>query len=80
MQTLTLSAASLGGTAALLLVKPLAQIPLSIASLMTEKDFWNQLPSAPQIKDGACLGFMLGTGAAVAAATTFAGALETVWG
>ena len=81
VQTVTLSAASgTASTAVLLLVKPLAQIPLSIASLMTEKDFWNQLPSAPQIKDGACLGFLLGTGAAVAASTTFAGALETVWG
>ena len=78
--SVTLSAASGAGTAALLLVRPLAQIPLSIASLMTEKEFWNQLPSAPQIRDGACLGFILGTGAAVAAATTFAGANEVVWG
>jgi hypothetical protein len=80
VQSVTLSAASLGGTAALLLYKPLATIPLSIASLMTEKDFWNQLPSAPQIKDGACLGFLLGAGAAVAASTTFSGHTETVWG
>lgn len=78
--SVTLSAASGAGTAALLLVRPLAQIPLSIASLMTEKEFWNQLPSAPQIRDDACLGFILGTGAAVAAATTFAGANEVVWG
>jgi hypothetical protein len=80
VQTVTLSAASLAGTAVLMLVKPLAQIPLSIAALMTEKDFWNQLPSAPQIKDGACLGFMLGSGAAVAASTTFYGSNEVVWG
>ena len=81
VQTVTLSAASgTASTAVLMLVKPLAQIPLSIAALMTEKDFWNQLPSAPQIKDGACLGFLLGAGAAVAAATTFAGSSEVVWG
>lgn len=80
VQSLTLSASSTAGTGVLLLYKPLATIPLSIASLMTEKDFWNQLPSAPQIKDGACLGFLLGTGAAVAASTTFSGAMETVWG
>lgn len=80
VQSLTLSASSTAGTGVLLLYKPLATIPLSIASLMTEKDFWNQLPSAPQIKDGACLGFILGTGAAVAASTTFAGAQEVVWG
>lgn len=80
VQSLTLSASSTAGTAVLLLYKPLATIPLSIVSLMTEKDFWNQLPSAPQIKDDACLGFILGTGAAVAASTTFAGAQEVVWG
>lgn len=80
VQTVTLSAASLAGTAVLVLVKPLATIPLSIASLMTEKDFWNQLPSAPKIKDGACLGFVLGAGAGVAAASTFSGAAEFVWG
>lgn len=81
VQSVQLSAASgSASTAVLVLAKPIAQIPLSIASLMTEKDFWNQLPSAPQIKDGACLGFILGTGAAVAASTTFAGSLETVWG
>jgi hypothetical protein len=81
VQTVTLSAASgTASTAALVLARPLAQIPLSIAALMTEKDFWNQLPSAPQIKDGACLGFILGTGAAVAASTTFSGSMDTVWG
>jgi hypothetical protein len=80
VQTVTLSAASLAGTAALVLARPIAQIPLSITSLMTEKDFWNQLPSAPQIRDGACLGFILGAGAAVGASTTFVGTNETVWG
>lgn len=80
VQSVTLSASSTAGTGVLLLYKPLATIPLSIASLMTEKDFWNQLPSAPRINDGACLGFILGTGAAVAASTTFAGHQEVVWG
>lgn len=81
VQTVTLSAASgTASTAALVLARPLAQIPLSIAALMTEKDFWNQLPSAPQIKDGACLGFLLGAGAAVAANTTFSGSADFVFG
>ena len=79
--SVTLSAASgTASTAVLVLAKPIAQIPLSIVSLMTEKDFWNQLPSAPQIKDGACLGFILGSGATIAASSTFAGSMETVWG
>lgn len=79
-QTVTLSAASgSASTAALCIVKPLAQITIGVASLMTEKDFLNQIPSLPQIKDGACLGFLLGAGAAVAASTTFAGSVEGVW-
>lgn len=81
VQTVTLSAASgAASTAALVLAKPLAQITLGVASLMTEKDLLNQIPSLPQVKDGACLGFLLGAGAAVAASTTFAGQTEFVWG
>ena len=79
--TITLSAASgTASTAALVLCKPLAQITIGIASLMTEKDLLNQIPSMPQIKDGACLTWILGAGAAVAASTTFAGQTEFVWG
>ena len=62
------------------LVKPLAQITLSVNGLMTEKDLLNQVPSFPRIYDGACLGFLWGAGAATAASTTFAGSVECAWG
>jgi hypothetical protein len=76
-----LSAASgSASTGALVIVKPLAQITIGIAALMTEKDLLNQIPSLPQIKDGACLAWLLGAGAATAASTTFAGQAEFVWG
>lgn len=79
-QSFQLSAASgTASTAALVLVRPLFSITLGVASLMTEKDLLNQIPSLPQIKDGACIGVLLGAGAAVAASTTFAGHIETVW-
>lgn len=55
MQSLTLSAASLAGTAALVLCKPLLDIPLTTASVAVERDLLNQLPSLPKIEDGACL-------------------------
>lgn len=81
VQSVTLSAASgTASTAALVLVKPLAQITLSVAGMMSEKDLLNQIPSLPIIKDGACLTFLWGAGAATAASTTFAGGLEFVWG
>lgn len=80
-QSVTLSAASgSASTAVLVLVKPIAQITIGVASLMTEKDLLNQIPSLPVIKDTACLGWIIGAGAATAASTTFAGQTEYVWG
>jgi hypothetical protein len=64
----------------LVLCKPLATIPLSTASVMSERDLVNQLPSMPEIKDGACLGWILFTGAAVGASTNFYGTVEMGWG
>ena len=80
VQTVQLSAASLAGTAALVLVKPITQITISVSGLMTEKDLLNQIPSLPRIADGACLTWILGAGAAVAANTTLNLGSEYVWG
>lgn len=77
--TVTFSAANTG-TGALCLARPIAQITLSVAGLMTEKDLLNQIPSLPRIYDGACLVWLYGAGAATAASTTFAGGLEFAWG
>ena len=80
VQSIQLSAASGAGTAALVLYKPLMTIPLTTATVASERDFVNQIPSLPQIKDGACLTWLLFTGAAVAASTNFYGSLEMGWG
>lgn len=74
-----LSAASGSGTAALCIGKPLATIPLTTVSVMTERDLMNQLPSLPQVQDGACIVPLLYAGAAVATSTNFYGAIETGW-
>jgi hypothetical protein len=78
--SVTLSAASLAGTAALVLYKPIMTIPLPVVSVASERDFLNQIPSLPQIKDGACLTWLLFTGAAVGASANFYGSLEAGWG
>lgn len=79
--TVTLSAASgTASTAALCLVKPLLTLPLTTVSVAAERDLLNQLPSLPQIKDGACLHWLLFSGAAVGASTNFYGAIEKGWG
>lgn len=75
-----LSAASLAGTAALVLARPLLTIPLTTVSIASERDFLNQLPSLPKIPDDACLTWLLFTGAAVAASSNFYGSLEFGWG
>lgn len=77
--SVTFSAANTG-TGALVMARPLMEIPLGIASLYHNKDMLSQTPSLPIIPDGACLGFILIAGGAVAAATTFAGHIETAWG
>lgn len=80
VQTLTLSASSTAGTAALVLAKPLLTLPLTTVSVAAERDLVNQLPSMPQIKDGACLTWLLFAGGNVAANTNFYGSFEAAWG
>lgn len=79
--SVTLSLASgTASTAALVLTRPLLSLPLTTVSVAAERDLLNQLPSLPRIMDGACLHWLLFTGAAVAASTNFYGAIEQGWG
>lgn len=77
-----LSASSTGGATAgnLVICKPLAQLPLTTVNVAVERDLVNQLASMPRIRDGACLNWLLFTGAATAAATVFQGSIEAAWG
>lgn len=75
-----LSAASGAGTAALVLARPILTIPLTTASVASERDFMNQIPSLPKIPDGACLTWLYFAGAATAASTNLYGSLEFGWG
>lgn len=78
--TVTISAASGAGVSALVLARPLAQIPIVTASVYAERDLLNQLPSLPQIQDGACLTWLYFAGAATGASTNFYGSVEAGWG
>jgi hypothetical protein len=78
--SVTISAASGAGTAALVLAKPIMTIPLMAVSIASERDFVNSLPSLPEIKDGACLTWLYFAGAATAANSNFYGSLEMGWG
>lgn len=79
VQTVTLSAASGAGTAALVFVRPIAIMPLTTAGVAVERDFVNQFPSLPRIIDGACLTWMYFAGGTTAANTNFYGSIEAAW-
>lgn len=80
VQSVTISAASGAGTAALVLCRPLATIPITTASVAAERDLMNQLPSMPRVFDGACLTWLYFAGAATAASTNFFGSVDFAWG
>ena len=81
VQTLTLSAAtSSASTAHLVLCEPIAKLPLGTVSVASARDFLFNIPSLPQIKDGACLAFLLYTGSAAAAYTNYFALLDVAWG
>jgi hypothetical protein len=77
--SVTFSAANTG-TGALVLCKPLMELPLGIVSVYHNKDCLSQIPSLPVIPDGACLSWVFIAGGAVAANTTFLGHTEYIWG
>jgi hypothetical protein len=80
VETVTISAASGAGTAALVLARPLLTLPITTVSIAAERDLINQLPSLPRVVDGACLTWLYFAGAATAASTNFYGSVEMAWG
>jgi hypothetical protein len=80
--SVTMSASSVGTSplAALVLARPILTLPLTTVSVGAERDLMNQLPSLPKIPDGACLTWLLFSGAAVAASTNFYGSADFGWG
>lgn len=68
------------GVLAFCIVKTIADICLPATGLWCERDLVNQLPSLPEIKNGACLQWMLyGTGATTTG-SPFQATMELAWG
>ena len=68
------------GVVALVIARPLLDITLPLSGVWCERDLVNQLPSMPQVQDGACLAWMLfGTGATTAS-SPITTALDFAWG
>jgi hypothetical protein len=68
------------GVTALCIVRPLADIAIPVSGMWSERDLVNQLPSLPQIEDGACLGWMLFSTAATPASSPLTTAIDFGWG
>jgi hypothetical protein len=68
------------GVLALCIARPLLDLPVPVSGMWSERDLVNQLPSMPQVMDGACLAWMLfGTGATTTASPVTA-AIDFGWG
>ena len=69
-----------GGVTNVVLCKPLLTLPITTASVVTERDLVNQLPSLPRVKDGACLAWIMLAGGTTVASSQFYGHIDFAWG
>lgn len=68
------------GVVALCIACPLADIVIPVTGMWSERDLVNQLPSLPQVMDGACLGWMLFSTGATTTNSPFNSAIDFGWG
>ena len=61
-------------------MKPLLDLALPVTGMWSERDLVNQLPSFPQVQDGACLAWLLYSTGATTAASPFTFDLDFAWG
>lgn len=80
VQSANFSASMVSGCMNLMIVKPLAFLPITTVGVAAERDFINMLPSMPRIYDGACLHWAMYAGAATPISSAFYGHIDTVWG
>jgi hypothetical protein len=80
VESFQFSGAQAAGAVNLLMVKPIASIPITTAYVAAERDLMNQLPSLPKIRDGACLMFLVFVGGIIAAGSQFQGYIDVAWG
>lgn len=75
-----LSSTYTSGEFSLGLCRPLLTLPMTTIGVASERDLLNQVPSLPRIYDGACLVWLLYSGAATPTNSAFAGHLDVAWG
>jgi hypothetical protein len=80
VQSIQYSATRTSGVGNIVFCKPIVTLPLSIVGYASERDLLNQLPSLPQIQDGACLHWIMYAGAATPVNSPYYGHLDFGWG
>lgn len=80
VQSIQYSATRTSGVGNIVFCKPIVTLPLSVVGYASERDLLNQLPSLPQIQDGACLHWIMYAGAATPVNSPYYGHLDFGWG
>lgn len=68
------------GVVALCIARPLLDLSLPVTGVWSERDLVNQLPSLPQVQDGACLAWMLFSTGATTNLSPFTSTIDFAWG
>lgn len=80
IQSITNSTSYVSGEYSVVLLKPIFSLPMTTLGVAAERDLVNQVPSFPRIFDGACLTWLLFSGAATPANSSFTGHIDFGWG
>lgn len=80
IDTIQNSTSYLSGEYAVCLCKPLLTLPITTIGVASERDLVNQFPSLPRVYDGACLTWLLYSGANTPTNSSFFGHLDFMWG
>ena len=80
IQSVQYSATRTSGVGNIVLCRPLVTLPMTTVGVAAERDLLNQIPSLPQIFDGACLQWLMYAGAATPVNSAFYGHIDFGWG
>lgn len=80
IQSITIQTSMTSGFLTVVLCKPIVSLPLTTVGVAAERDLLNQLPSLPQIVDGANLQWLYFAGSATPVSTPFYGNCDFGWG
>ena len=79
VETIQNSISYVSGEYAVVLARPLLTLPMTTLGVAAERDLLNQVPSLPRVFDGACLNWMLYSGANTPTNSAFYGHLDFAW-